>query len=498
MEVERQLRSLKRNKSVGFDSLPSGLIKDARSVIALPLTYLINLSLETGIFPAEWKIAKIIPIHKSGSYSCFDNYRPISILPVFSKVIEKLIDRQLLRFLEDNKLISTNQFGFRPNMSTEMAATLLLDNIRKSVDEGNLVGAVFIDLSKAFDTISHSKLLQKLSLYGIEGRELEWFKDYLFNCQGSVHFNNGISQRETFSTGVPQGSILGPLLFLIHFNDLNDVIHNANVLNYADDTVLYLAGKHRQSIQDKLNEDMSCIANWLEENELIINFKKGKTESLLFGTAKRRAKDCGPFKILYRGVAILETTTYKYLGMEIDCTLNLNSHFDKCFKLASGRLRLLARLRHCLNLRSAVAIYQSMILPIFTYCGILMLKLSHTQLSRLESFHCRSVKILSREGGIKIPLVSDVIKKRACTLVRKCLDGNVCSTLQKYFTVINHNKETRNNAYLLRLPAVKTEYARRSFFFMGAKVYNELPIEVRKAENFHTFEKLLHDYFDNR
>ena len=128
---------------------------------------------------------------------------------------------------------------------------------------------------------------------------------------------------------------------MIHFNSLNDVIHNANVLNYADDTVLYLAGKHRQSIQDKLNEDMSFIANWFEENELIINLKKGKTESLLFGTAKRRAKDFTPFKILYRGTAILETTAYKYLGMEIDCTLNLNSHFDKCFKRASARLRLL-------------------------------------------------------------------------------------------------------------------------------------------------------------
>ena len=124
--------------------------------------------------------------------------------------------------------------------------------------------------------------------------------------------------------------------------------------------------------------------------------------------------------------------------------------------------------------------------------------MQHTQLSRLESFHCRSVKTLSRDGGIKISLVYDVIKKRACALVRKCLDGNVCSSLQKYFTVINHNKETRNNAHLLRLPAVKTEYARRFFFFMRAKVYNELLIEVRKAKNFHIFEKLLHEYFDNR
>ena len=160
LEVERELRSIKRTKSTGIDNLPPGLLKDAACFISAPLAHLINLSLETGIFPTDMKIAKIVPVHKSGSLSSFDNYRPISILPVLSKVIEKLVQRQLMEFLDKNKLLSKFQFGFRPRLSTELAATLLLDEIRKNVDQGKLVGATFIDLSKAFDTISHSNLLQ--------------------------------------------------------------------------------------------------------------------------------------------------------------------------------------------------------------------------------------------------------------------------------------------------------------------------------------------------
>ncbi len=178
----KQLKSIKRSKSTGIDDLPPNMLKDAAPAISTPLTYLINQSLETGLFPTAWKAAKIIPIHKSGLYSNLDNYRPISILPVLSKVIEKLIHRQLLTFFEENKLLSKFQFGFRPKLLTELATTLLLDDIRRNVDEGKLVGAVFAP-TKAFDTISHSKLLDKLPRYGIGGNELEWFEDYPFSCE---------------------------------------------------------------------------------------------------------------------------------------------------------------------------------------------------------------------------------------------------------------------------------------------------------------------------
>ena len=191
---------------------------------------------------------------------------------MLSKIIEKIKHRQLISFLDRNSLLSPSQFGFRRGLSTELAATLLLDDIRKDVDAGKLVGAVFIDLSKAFDTISHTKLLEKLSQYGVNDGELEWFKDYLFSRKATVSYNCTSGVREIY-TGVPQGSILGPLLFLIFFNDITDVINHAKIVKYADDTVLYVADKETQSIQTKL--DMESIAIWLKENELIINLKKG-------------------------------------------------------------------------------------------------------------------------------------------------------------------------------------------------------------------------------
>ena len=230
---------------------------------------------------------------------------------------------------------------------------------------------------------------------------------------------------------------------------------------------------------------------------MIINLKKGKTESLLFGTAKKLANLNDSFAVCYRGETISETKEYKYLGMELNSSLNLNSHFEKNFKRASGRLRLLAKLRGCLNLKSAKAIYQSMILPTLTYCGILQLKLSPTQLTRLASFHDRAVKIVSTGNSVptELPSVIQCNRKRACEIVRKCLVKEISSLFHNYFTIINHEKKTRNNDCLLRLPKIRTEYARKSFFFMGAKVYNDLPAEIRKTENHQNFLKLLEDHF---
>ena len=293
----RILKSIKRNKATGLDDLPPCLLKNSPAILSALLAYLINLSITTGIFPIDLKKAKIIPVHKSGPFSILDNYRPVSILPVISKTIEKAIHCQLLTYLDQNSLLSHFQFRFRPKLSTELAVTHLLYNIRKSVADGNLVGAVFIDLSKAFDTISHSKLLEKLPKYGIEGREHAWSKDYLFAREAVVSYNNCVSDEQELYSGVPHGSILGPLLFIILFNDITDAMQHSRIVKYADGTVIYFADKDSKSIQSHLTEDMDLILNWLKENELIINLKEGKTEALLFGTAKRISMQTKPFKV---------------------------------------------------------------------------------------------------------------------------------------------------------------------------------------------------------
>ena len=193
------------------------MLKDCVEVISSQICRIINLSIKHGIIPDDWKTAKVIPIFKSGTRTDPGNYRPISVLPALSKILERAVHSQLIDYLEKFNLITNCQYGYRKNRSTELATSLLLDDIRKKVDQGYMVGAIFIDLSKAFDTIGHGILLSKLPSYGIENTELAWFTDYLFGRRQFVSYDNEVSAGNPVTCGVPQGSILGPLLVFNKF-----------------------------------------------------------------------------------------------------------------------------------------------------------------------------------------------------------------------------------------------------------------------------------------
>lgn len=191
--IQKELKLLKRSKATGFDDLPPNLIKDSAEMISKPMAFIVNLSLKTGVMPTEWKIALIKPLHKSGEGANPDNYRPISILPVLSKIMEKAVHNQLSEYLESNNLLSEKQFGYRKKRSTELAKALLLDDIRKAADKGKITGAIFIDLSKAFDTLGHATLLAKLKQYGVSNVTLQWFESYLFDRKQIVGFDDELS-----------------------------------------------------------------------------------------------------------------------------------------------------------------------------------------------------------------------------------------------------------------------------------------------------------------
>ena len=490
--VQNQLKSLQRNKAAGIDDLPPGLLKDVRTKIARPLTYIINLSLRTGVVPSDWKIARVTPIHKGGTID-ESNYRPISILPVLSKILERAAHQQLSNYMEENDLLSTKQFGYRKKRSTELASLLLTDNIRKSIDKGNLVGALYIDLSKAFDTLGHSILLSKLKSYGIRGKASEWFTDYLFHRRQICIINDVTSEATAVTCGVPQGSILGPLLFLIHLNDFELCLAHSDIILFADDTVVYTAGKTIEEIERKLNSDLKNVADYLAENELIINLKKGKTESMLFGTAKRLSINHPELKLNYKGVNINSTTEYKYLGTVLDKTLSMNTNFNLTYKKASSKLRLLNALKRHLTIKAVEKVYKSMILPCILFNCSMQLNLNDSKQQKLSSLDRRVASLLPR----KQPKIINDINRHVVLLVRKCLEGLTCENFTKYFAIQNHTKHTRNNNAMLQIPKVKLQIGKLGFYSMGVKMYNTLPLNLRKKESYQLFRKSLFTHFQN-
>ena len=343
--ILKELRSLKRQKATGVDELPPGMLKDCSFFIAGPLAHIINLSIKTSTVPSIWKIAKITPVFKSGDSSQPENYRPISVLPVLSKILEKAVHSNLISFLEDENLLNDCQYGFRSKRSTKLASTLFCDEIRREIDAGKMVGAVYIDLSKAFDTIGHAILFKKLEMYGVNRQELDWFVDYLFGRSQLVEINNTRSDKEPIYCGVPQGSILGPLLFIVFYNDFAESLAHSRLIMYTDDTVVYVAEKDVKNIEMKLNEDLERISKYFCMNELIINLKKGKTEVMLFGTSKRLKTHGKEIEVTYDNVRVNFVTQYKYLGTIVDNHLNFNENFHRSYKRASTRMRLLQRLR---------------------------------------------------------------------------------------------------------------------------------------------------------
>ncbi len=302
------------------------------------------MSLRQGTVPSALKDARVTPIFKSGDKESVNNYRPISVLPVVSKILERHVHNHLYNFLSSHNLITDSQSGFRPLHSTSTALIKLYDDLLTNMNNGQLTGMVFIDLRKAFDTVNHEILLQKLKAYGTKGLAHQWFTSYLTGRTQRVDISGSLSDSKRVTTGVPQGSILGPLLFILFVNDMESAVTESSLDLYADDTSMKTAARDINTIRNRLSRDLARLSDWLKNNRLILNLDK--TVCMLVGTRQRiSALPSTSLNLTVQTTTIAQATSAKLLGVIIDSVLSWENQVKAVTCQISQRLGLIRRLR---------------------------------------------------------------------------------------------------------------------------------------------------------
>ena len=312
-EIKNITSGMKSKSSSGIDDIPSKLLKCFNENVLFALSHIFNLSFKQGKFIECFKIAKVVPIHKSGKKNDFNNYRPISLLSSLSKVLEKLVYNRVYAFFSKHNILFEAQFGFRKNSSTSHAATMLVEKITQAFECKKKALGVFLDLSKAFDTIDHEILLSKLYHCGIRGIAHEWFKSYLIDRLQYVECARTLSSScSRVKHGVPQGSILGPLLFLVYVNDFKSCLNKSDAIMFADDTTILATNKSLPVLFDIVNKELTNVDNWLTANKLLLNVTK--TNYIIFQTlgSKPCPKD---LSLKLKNLPIQKKRNVKFLGL---------------------------------------------------------------------------------------------------------------------------------------------------------------------------------------
>ena len=346
-DILKILQKTETKKAPGIDKLTGKFLKDGAEIIAVHIAKLCNLSIKTSSFPNSCKIAKLKPLFKKGSKTDPKNYRPISLLPLVSKIFERVIHNQTQEFLNKNNILYKFQSGFRKDHSTDFCLSFLNDKILKGFDSGLLTGMILIDLQKAFDTIDHKILLEKMTFLGFSEKTINWFRSYLSNRVFCVSINDTLSDPGNLSCGVPQGSILGPLLFLLYVNDMPQAV-DCDLYLYADDSCLVFQHKNVKEIEKQLNKDFSNICDWFIDNKLSIHFGEDKTKSILFAS-KNKVKKLDKLNIVYKDIVIKQYSTVNYLGCELDESLSGEPMALKMLAKINSKLKFLYRKNRYLN-----------------------------------------------------------------------------------------------------------------------------------------------------
>ena len=493
---------LKPGKSAGTDDIDPGIANKSYEHIITPLMHIFNRSLLTGTVPQTLKSAKVIPIYKSKDHHSVTNYRPISVLPSFSKVLEKVVYNRLYKFLDKYNILADEQYGFRSKRSTYMALLELTTNLTHALKQKQHTMGIFLDLSKAFDTIDHNILLTKLHHYGIRGTALNWFESYLKNRTQSVYALNSHSSTKDINIGVPQGSVLGPLLFIIYMNDITNTTKLLKLILYADDTNIFLSHPDLNSLYRTMNTELTHITDWFRANKLSLNVSK--TNYMLFSSKTPNHHN----NISIDNNKISQVHTTKFLGITIDDNLTWNHHIDNITTKASHATGTIYRVRHHLPQHILKSLYNTLVLPHFSYCNIIWASNYQTRLTRLNITQKWGIRTITNSSRCThaLPLfhklntltITDINQLQTALFVHDYIHNKLPPNFNDYFTTNKqiHTHNTRQS-HKFHLPLPTTTAEMHHILYHGAKLWNELPNHITNIANKLSFKKHLKKHYIN-
>ena len=390
--IYNEITKLDANKSPGTDNIGPRILKISAQIIATSLTYIFNRIIDTGTYPKILKNAKVTPVFKTGERFLASNYRPISVLPTLTKLIEKHLSQHLYKFLIKFNLLHPAQSGFRPNHSCQTALINIIDKWLQEINNGNINLAVLLDFQKAFDVVDHEILCSKLKIYGFDKNSIALFKSYLHGRTQQVQIGNTKSDQLPINFGVPQGSILGPLLFIIYINDLPLYIKNCQTDMYADDSTIHTSGSNIKELQVKIQQDLNCVEQWCHENNMFIN--SNKTKCMIIGTRQKLSSQENELCLTISSNKLQNSTCEKLLGIKVDQQLNWSSQVDVVCSTISSRIYLLSKIKQYLNLELRKLFYNGYILPLIDYCCIIWGSCNNEGLNRILKLQKRAARLI--------------------------------------------------------------------------------------------------------
>lgn len=504
-EVGKYVMDLPNKRSMGPDDINSSILKVSLPYIVEIITYIFNLSIEKRVFPTALKSGKVIPIPKAKNPSSLNDYRPISLLSVLSKPLEKHMHKHLMQFIEENKLLYNFQSGFRKHHSCHTALTNLCDKWLSAINERKVTGAVFLDLKKAFDLVNHDILLTKLKLYIKNNDTISFLSSYLSDRTQCVHLNGKSSSFKAIKCGVPQGSIMGPLLFCLFINDLPLSLENKSLSCdlFADDNSLHTSDKDIAQVQITLQQGLLDVQNWCNKNKMVLN--PAKTKSMVITTRQKHQKRPLVIDLQINATPISQVNEHKVLGVIIDDELSWHCHVKKVTKAVSRNLFLLKQLKQFVGLEARKIFFYAHCLSHFNYASSIWCMASENTLKHLNSLHRRAIKLihtdptLSTELKMKsmdiLPLDKQFMYNTA-VLMFKVHTGLAPGYLNHLLTPASNSRSTRSQHYILPLPRI--DKFKSSFSFSGPSIWNLMPQQIHQQTTIGSFKKNLRKHLFNQ